>query len=107
MDRVVAHFQSIADQTFINQNTKKDLYGFGCVALVDKAYPNFPSLLVLHRLHYIMHGSKILPKEFVNQDGDPYVYNIYTRWNASRMARDCVAVNKIGGHECACYEKVG
>lgn len=57
-------------------------FGFGCVALNDESAPGFPTFPVLHRLHIDIFG-QMLPNNFINQDGDPFLFQLYKRWGAS------------------------
>ena len=77
-----------------------ELFGFGCIALNDLQAPGFPTFPILHRLHYQLNG-EIFGKEFVNQDADPFLYQLYRRWGASRFARTAALTNHIGGVQLA------
>ena len=78
-------------------------FGAACVALSDTTFPGFPTFPVLHRWHMKCFGS-FLPNQFVNQGGDPYVYDLYARVNASGFC-DCRLKNTIGGDGDARYQK--
>lgn len=77
-----------------------ELFGFGCIALNDLQAPGFPTFPILHRVHYQMNG-EIFGKEFVNQDADPFLFQLYRRWGASRFARTAALTNHIGGVQLA------
>lgn len=44
-------------------------------------------------------------RRFFNQDGDPYLFEIYRRWGASIFAPTATLCNTIGGAGTARYEK--
>eukprot|EP00955_Chlamydomonas_euryale_P085735 364152-Chlamydomonas_euryale.AAC.8 len=64
-------FATIAVQTGIP-------LGGACVAFRDEAFPVFPTFPVIHKLHLEIFG-KLFPEEFVNQHGDPYLFELYAR----------------------------
>lgn len=47
----------------------------------------------------------LLPKQFVNQGGDPYLYELYSRFNAADFVLCSRLVNTIGGDGDARYRK--
>lgn len=53
--------------------------GFGCIALADRSFPGFPTFPVVGRIHLDIFGGEILPSCFVNQDGDPFLWQLYRR----------------------------
>jgi len=82
-------------------------YGFGIVAVRDAAFPVFPTFPVVHRLHLDIFGGALFPPPFRNQHGDPYLYEIYRRWGASRFTTHATLVNAIGGSTAGRYVKHG
>ena len=52
--------------------------GFGCVCFRDISFKVFPTFPVIHRSHMDAFGS-LFPQEFVNQHGDPYLFELYRR----------------------------
>jgi hypothetical protein len=42
-------------------------------------------------------GGSVVPNEFVNQDGDPYIWALYRRFGASHFAHEVTLSNGIGG----------
>ena len=84
--------------------------GFGVVALPDASFPGFPTFPVLGRAHFDIFGSDgLVPDVFVNQDGDPYLWEIYRRFGASTYAGGGILLrNTVGGDEghSARYERV-
>ena len=72
-------------------------FGFGCVAFDDTTFPAFPTFPVMHRKHMEIFDGLMLPDVFINQDGDPYLYDVYRRWGASIIVRGCQLSNGVGG----------
>ena len=64
-------------------------FGFGVVAISDVSFPGFPTFPVVHREH-LNCFQRILPQPFVNQGGDPYFFELYSRWNASLFVSSCL-----------------
>lgn len=70
-------WQSNIEQEFENIATERNLpYGCACVALQDISFECFPTFPVLHRFHLDVFGV-LLPDEFRNQHGDPFLFEIY------------------------------
>ncbi|CAM9884294.1 unnamed protein product, partial [Ectocarpus sp. 6 AP-2014] len=80
--------------------------GMACVAFRDLTMPAFPSFPVIHRRHVEVFGA-VLPPEFVNQGGDPFLFELYRRFGASAFADTASLKNLVGGKEEARYPKVG
>jgi nucleoside-diphosphate-sugar epimerase/glycosyltransferase involved in cell wall biosynthesis len=78
--------------------------GFGCVAFTDISFPGMPTFPIVHRTHMDIFEGEIVPEVFVNQDGDPYLYQLYRRWGCSRMFSLRIR-NSVGGSEPARYAK--
>jgi len=93
---VVNAFHNIAQETGLP-------FGAACVALNDVSFPGFPTFPVLHRWHLQKFGS-LLPKQFVNQGGDPYLFELYSRYNAATFVTSRLE-NTIGGDDDARYKK--
>ncbi|EDQ85412.1 uncharacterized protein MONBRDRAFT_38874 [Monosiga brevicollis MX1] len=79
--------------------------GFGCVAFDDVSFPGFPTFPVVSRTHMEIFGGEILPDFFINQDGDPYLFQLYRPWQACEMLADARLSNDIGGSDDARYVK--
>lgn len=79
-------------------------FGAASVALNDVTFPGFPTFPVIHRWH-IRKFRRILPRQFVNQGGDPYLFELYSRWNASSFALESRMSNDVGGDNAARYKK--
>jgi glycosyltransferase involved in cell wall biosynthesis/LPS sulfotransferase NodH len=71
-------------------------FGIGCIAFRDVCYPGFPTFPVIHRSHVELF-SRILPHEFINQGGDPYLFALYKRFKASKFSTQFSLKNTIGG----------
>lgn len=80
-------------------------FGFACVSLYDSSFPGFPSFPVIHRLHMEIFEGNIIPSVFINQDGDPFLFQIYRSFGASKLAKEAIITNEIGGSVNARYEK--
>ena len=57
-------------------------FGAACVAFHDESFPGFPTFPVVHRWHLQHFDHRILPKQFINQSGDPYLFALYSRFGA-------------------------
>ncbi|KAF8748014.1 GDP-mannose 4,6 dehydratase [Rhizoctonia solani] len=57
--------------------------GFGCVAFTDITFPGMPTFPVVHRTHMDIFNGHVVPEEFINQDGDPYLFQMYRHFGAS------------------------
>ena len=73
-------------------------FGAACVAFYDEAFRGFPTFPVLHRWHFEAHGH-LLPHQFENQGGDPFLFELYKHFGASRFALDQRLHNTIGGKQ--------
>lgn len=74
-------------------------FGFGCVALLDIVAPGFPTFPIIHITHMEIYGGEVIPPEFINQDGDPFLFNLYRPYNAARFAKNVQLENMKGGVE--------
>lgn len=98
MTAVDNEFKALAQRTQLPQ-------GFGCVAIEDGSFPGFPSFPVVSHLHYTMLAGCVLPKAFINQHGDPFLFQLYRRWGANIMAQGPRLLNTVGGPDPARYDK--
>jgi len=80
-------------------------YGCACIAVRDKNFEGFPTFPVIHRFHFDAFDGELFPDEFLNQHGDPFLFEIYRRWGASRFTNRSYLVNTIGGAGEARYVK--
>ncbi|KIK36718.1 glycosyltransferase family 2 protein [Suillus luteus UH-Slu-Lm8-n1] len=76
--------------------------GMGCVAFTDVTFPGMPTFPVIHRIHMDAFGGQVIPKVFINQDGDPFLFQLYRKWGCSRMIPSRLS-NGIGGSLPARY----
>ena len=70
---------------------------FGVCALNDVTSAGFPTFPIITSLHMQIFDNIIIPHEFVNQDGDPYLWSLYRRYGASKFISDIELSNSIGG----------
>jgi glycosyltransferase involved in cell wall biosynthesis len=82
-------FKNIAEKN-------KTPFGIGCVSLKDITSPNFPTFPIVHRKHIELFG-EIFPNDFVNQDADPYLHELYRRVRATEWTKKSYLENKRGG----------
>jgi hypothetical protein len=78
-------------------------FGAACVAFNDVSFPGFPTFPVVHRFH-LKTFKALLPRQFVNQGGDPFLYALYSRFNASSFVSSKLR-NTLGGDSGARYLK--
>lgn len=96
-ERVVERFHEIASQNCLP-------FGAACVAMNDVTFKGFPTFPVIHRWH-LDHFRSLLPGQFVNQGGDPYLFALYSRHNAASFVGNSRLENTIGGKSIARYTK--
>lgn len=97
-DAIQRAFQAIA--------RKRDLpFGFACVAFADESFPSFPSFPVLHRTHAEWMPS-IVPEAFINQDADPFLFQVYRAFGAAQIEPGARLRNAVGGAGAARYNKL-
>jgi LPS sulfotransferase NodH len=82
-------------------------YGCAVVAVRDTSFPAFPTFPVFHKWHLDVFGDELFPRLFRNQHGDPFLWELYRRWGASRFAAKSSLKNSIGGSDDARYMKHG
>ncbi|GAB4813173.1 hypothetical protein N2152v2_000219 [Parachlorella kessleri] len=70
-----------------------------CIALLDKADPGFPSFLALHTSHLDAFGGRLLPDQFINQGGDPFLFELYRSFGLARLCSEVSLTNGKGGME--------
>ena len=79
-------------------------FGFGCVAFMDITFPGMPTFPIIHKTHMKIFEGEVIPNVFINQDGDPFLFQLYRRWGCSTMFSSRVS-NTIGGGSAARYLK--
>lgn len=93
-DQIVPHlhnaFEKIAKKTCTP-------FGFGCVAFHDETSVGFPTFPVITRIHLTIFEGEWCPHEFINQDADPYLFEIYRKYYSAILCRELVLRNEIGG----------
>jgi len=93
---VESKFQEI--DTCVRDISDKLPKHFGVVAIRDETFPGFPTFPVVSRAHIDIF-KHLFPPDFVNQDGDPYLWEIYRPFGARRFAENIVLNNRMGGDE--------
>ena len=81
----------------------ENLTGFGCVAFTDTSFPGMPTFPIVSKVHMDLFG-EVIPDSFINQDGDPYLFQLYRRFGSSLMIQSRIQ-NNVGGSENARYQK--
>lgn len=79
-------------------------HGLGCVAFTDTTFPGMPTFPIVHRTHIDIFNGNVVPEVFINQDGDPFLYQLYRRWGCSTMFSARIT-NGIGGSRPARYHQ--
>ena len=67
------------------------------MCLSDETFPGFPTFPVVDRPHLEAFDGLLSPPEFVNQDADPFTYEVYRRFGATAYAPGVPLTNGIGG----------
>ncbi|KAJ1630663.1 hypothetical protein T492DRAFT_1116365 [Pavlovales sp. CCMP2436] len=100
-DDVEGCFAQVAEHTGLP-------FGVACVAIRDSTFENFPTFPVLHKSHLDIFGGHLFPNELTNQHGDPWCYEVYRRYGASRFTtRETSRLeNRRVGASASRYEKV-
>ncbi len=96
-DSIEAKFREIAELNSLP-------FGAASVAFNDLSFEGFPTFPVVHRWHFRTFNS-VLPRQFINQGGDPYLFELYSRWNASAFVKGARVKNTLGGDGDARYVK--
>ena len=92
-DEIISGFRSL------NRNIPMLPFGFGCIALLDTVAPGFPTFPIIHKTHMEIFEGKIIPEDFINQDGDPFLFNLYRPYDAAHFAKNVHLENLKGGVE--------
>ena len=82
-------------------------YGCACVAIQDRSFTSFPTFPVIHSTHLEVFDGNLFPPEFMNQHGDPFLFELYRRWGAARFTPCCSLTSCIGGADDARHRKAG
>ncbi|CAM9243435.1 unnamed protein product, partial [Choristocarpus tenellus] len=70
--------------------------GFGVLSLFDVSSPGFPAFPVLYKTHRDIFPN-VFPEAFINQDADPFLFQVYLRFNAAKVITAVKVANTIGG----------
>ena len=97
MRDIHSEFQRLAESQHVP-------FGFGCVAFMDLSFPGMPTFPVIHRTHMDIFNGIVVPELFINQDGDPFLFQLYRRWGCSSMIPSALT-NGVGGSGEARYAK--
>ena len=99
-------WQEDVEECFEDVARERNLpHGCACVALRDDSFEGFPTFPVIHRFHMDAFHGQLFPPEFRNQHGDPFLFEIYRRFGASRFTKRSNLVNTVGGAGEARYAK--
>mmetsp|Transcript_24107 Transcript_24107/g.50572 ORF Transcript_24107/g.50572 Transcript_24107/m.50572 type:complete len:838 (-) Transcript_24107:605-3118(-) len=71
-------------------------FELGCVAPVDACDPSVPTFPIVTAEHFRVFD-KLFDERFINQDADPYLYELYRRVGRARMIHDVRVINGRGG----------
>jgi hypothetical protein len=87
---------------------KRKVTGFGVIAISDVSMSGFPSFPIMGRRHLEIFDGEFCPREFVNQDADPYIFELYRPFSVAEFVDGVELRNAIGGDELhsARYERV-
>jgi hypothetical protein len=85
------------DEISVDLKLPPELSGFGCVSLKDLQASGFPTFPVIHKLHFQL-NKELFSDSFVNQDADPFLFQLYRRWSAARFTTARIT-NSRGGVE--------
>ncbi|KAI8984945.1 NAD-dependent epimerase/dehydratase [Trametes punicea] len=96
-----ANWMSSIHKAFAELSKAEHLpHGIGCVAFTDTSFPGMPTFPAIHRIHMDVFGGEVIPDCFTNQDGDPFLFQLYRRWGCARMIPSRIR-NEVGGSEAA------
>jgi glycosyltransferase involved in cell wall biosynthesis len=91
--------------TFVSlSNSTRLPFGLGCVAFTDISFSGMPTFPIIHRTHMDIFKGEVVPEIFINQDGDPFLFQLYRRWGTSTTF-PCRLENAVGGSVEARYIK--
>jgi hypothetical protein len=72
----------------------------------QQTFPHFPTFPVVHKFHLQANQGQLLPSAFINQDGDPFLFELYRRFGSARILPDVKLLNSVGGKFASRYEKI-
>ena len=76
----------------------------GVVSFYDKNFPSISTFPIITEHHFKIF-STIFPDDFINQDADPYLGEIYKRFGLFNQDGSLILENMIGGNDDARYKK--
>ena len=68
----------------------------GCVAPLDANDPSLATFPIVTRAHLDLFGA-LFPADFVNQDADPYLFELYRRVGKAHILNGTILTNRRGG----------
>lgn len=77
-----------------------------CIALLDVSDPGFPSFPAIDSSHLELFG-RMVPEEFVNQGGDPFLFELYRAVGAADICRSVSIANACGGVQGSLFAPSG
>jgi len=103
-DDVVITTPDWASRAIHSLRSNPVLPDFGTVAFHDLSNPNFPTFPVFHRTHLSIFGhTNAFDPFFENTFADPWLSDVYVKFNSSFIPTTIVLKNMIGGFEQARY----
>lgn len=69
---------------------------FGCVAPRDASDPSLPTFPIVTKRHFEIFPS-LFPPDFVNQDADPYLFELWRRFGRASILEEMCVTNERGG----------
>lgn len=75
--------------------------GFGVVCFTDELSPGFPGFPVLHRTHGEIFP-EIFPEKFVNQDADPWIFEVRSMHETWERVRENIEMMHGGNRHRGC-----
>ncbi|CAG8609049.1 8395_t:CDS:2 [Cetraspora pellucida] len=101
------NWMSKTHEEFIKiSNEKKVPCGFGIVAFTELTFPGFPTFPIMSRTNIDIFGGKPFPVIFTNQDADPFLFQLYRRFDCSFMSKHLKLRNLIGGSRKPRYKRI-
>jgi len=73
MQKCHSTFSSLSESSGIS-------FGLACVAFTNVTFPGMPTFPIIHKSHMEVFGGHVVPDVFINQDGDPFLFQLYRRW---------------------------
>ncbi|KAI0750680.1 NAD-dependent epimerase/dehydratase [Daedaleopsis nitida] len=99
-------WMSAIHRAFVDLSEHKGVpHGIGCVAFTDTSFEGMATFPVVHRTHMDIFDGDVIPDCFTNQDGDPFLFQLYRRWGCSQAIPSRIH-NTVGGSGAARYDKL-